>query len=231
MSKLYRFTRTMPACRSVCAVGRVDSAVAGSSSPSARRVNCSVIAVDRMQLLEHQVGERQSQKAGARTPALQDHKAGAPSEVDPGIAPVSTPGSVRERPAAGGCAFWPFGAGASWQPRRTGNDHESNEGHSRGDRLVCLIDDVDGSKLYAAAARTRTVCLCQQEEPGGGRKAGTLQAAGSRHGSQTGRRHEQWSCLEKLRTGLHAPTRLSRSQGFVSDRHAPPRGGLGPKAA
>jgi hypothetical protein len=41
------------------------------------------------------------QKAGAQTPALQAHRAGAPSEVDPGIAPVSTSGSVPHRRRSG----------------------------------------------------------------------------------------------------------------------------------
>jgi hypothetical protein len=37
MSKAYRFTLTIPACVRVFAIGPVDSAVSGSSSPSARR--------------------------------------------------------------------------------------------------------------------------------------------------------------------------------------------------
>jgi hypothetical protein len=41
------------------------------------------------------------QKAGVRAPAFQAHRAGAPSEVDPGIAPVSTSGSVPQRRRSG----------------------------------------------------------------------------------------------------------------------------------
>jgi hypothetical protein len=40
MLKAYFFTRTIPACVTVDAVGRVDPSVSGSSSPSALRVNC-----------------------------------------------------------------------------------------------------------------------------------------------------------------------------------------------
>src|SRR5258707_13748658 len=48
ISKAYRFTLTMPACRRVCATGLVDPSTSGSNSPSAVRVNRSMIALCRM---------------------------------------------------------------------------------------------------------------------------------------------------------------------------------------
>src|SRR5260221_5772302 len=39
ISKAYRFTLTMPACRRVCATGLVDPSTSGSNSPSAGQVN------------------------------------------------------------------------------------------------------------------------------------------------------------------------------------------------
>jgi len=48
MLKAYRFTRQIPACVTVDAIGRVDPSVNGSSAPSARATNRSTIAVGRI---------------------------------------------------------------------------------------------------------------------------------------------------------------------------------------
>jgi hypothetical protein len=48
MSKTYRFSVQIPACVTVDAIGRVDSAVTGSSAPLALMTNCSVIACGKM---------------------------------------------------------------------------------------------------------------------------------------------------------------------------------------
>jgi hypothetical protein len=44
MLKPYRFTLQIPACIAVDAIGQVDPSVSGSSSPSARVTNFSMIA-------------------------------------------------------------------------------------------------------------------------------------------------------------------------------------------
>jgi hypothetical protein len=48
MLKLYFSIRTIPACATVDAIGRVDPSVSASSAPSARRTNRSTIAVGRI---------------------------------------------------------------------------------------------------------------------------------------------------------------------------------------
>src|SRR5260370_8952952 len=48
ISKAYRFTLTMPACRRVCATGLVDPSTSGSNSPSAGKVKPPNIALLRV---------------------------------------------------------------------------------------------------------------------------------------------------------------------------------------
>src|SRR5260221_10557325 len=48
ISKAYRFTLTMPACRRVCATGLVDPSTSGSNSPSAVKVKPAISAPGRV---------------------------------------------------------------------------------------------------------------------------------------------------------------------------------------
>src|SRR5258708_17645224 len=48
ISKAYRFTLTMPACRRVCATGLVDPSTSGSKSPSAGQGKHTTISLFRV---------------------------------------------------------------------------------------------------------------------------------------------------------------------------------------